>query len=71
MTQRQQFEADYIAKHFGEALRLEEMQYRDALEWVMFHRLGNVYVDEEINKEWKAFQMEVLNKAIDEFHGMD
>lgn len=59
MTQRQQFESQYIAKHFGEALRLEEMQYRDALEWVMFQRLGDIYVDEEINKEWQQFQLEI------------
>ena len=59
MTQRQQFESLYIAKHFCEALRLEEMQYRDALKWMQDEWLGNKYKDPEIEQEWRMYQQEI------------
>ncbi len=53
---REQFEAQYIAKHFGEALRLEEISYRDCLKWMQDNWLGHKYNDEEIQEAWLQWQ---------------
>lgn len=50
---RASFEAHYIAKHFHEALRLEEITYRDCLKWMQDNWLGNKYYDEEIQESYK------------------
>lgn len=49
---RKEFEAMYIAKHFAEALRLEEMLYRDCISWLAEHWTGSGYSDPEIQAEW-------------------
>lgn len=50
---RSAFEAQYIAKHFHEALRLEEINYPDCLKWMQDNWLGNKYNDEEIQEAYK------------------
>lgn len=59
MNKRQRFEAQYISRHFADALRLEEMQYRDALKWMQDEWLGHKYNDPEIEQEWQQFQREI------------
>jgi len=54
---REQFEAQYIAKHFGEALRLKEITYRDCLRFMQDAWLGHKYIDSEIQASWREWQL--------------
>lgn len=50
---RQEFEAHYIAKHFHESLRLEELTYRDCVRWMQENWIGDRYKDEDIQSDWE------------------
>lgn len=58
MNEREQFEAQYISKHFETALKNKEFTFRELKKWMQDEWLGNKYNDAEIQIAWLEWQLE-------------